>query len=243
MNDIKIAFTALLITSCMALLFVCALSIQRHPASKAPSIFLALSGICAAIYDFGYAMEINVVSLPEIMFWVRFQHIGIQFIPMFWLMFALCVTGKKKLLTFRNGMLLLIPPLIGFACSQTLGGLNILHPNPRLASGELISLFAYDRGWPIYILTITQSLYIAATVALFVLGLVRGAPIPRKQILIYLLGSIFPWCSSLAFNFGMIPYNIDSTPLALSLSVVLLLYGFVKLGMLERDPDHSSEKP
>jgi len=113
-----------------------------------------------------------------------------------------------------------------------LGGLNLLHPNPRLASGEVISIFTYDRGWPIYVITITQSMYIAAAFIVFTIGLVRGTPIPRKQTVIYWVGSALPWASSLAYNFGFVPYNIDSTPLVLSLCVILLLYGFLQVGIL-----------
>lgn len=236
MNDIKIAFTALLISSCLALLFVCALAIQKRHSSKASAIFLAMAGICVAIYDFGYAMEINLTTLADIMFWVRFQHIGIQLLPAFWLMFALNVMGRKRHLSFPIAALLFLPPLVGLACSQTLGGLNILHPNPRLASGETVSLFAYDRGWPIYIVTIMQSIYIAATFIVFTIGLVRGAPIPRKQTMIYWIGSVLPWVSSLSYNFGFVPYNIDPTPLVLSFCVILLLYGFLQVGILDSEP-------
>ena len=220
----------------MALLFVCALALQKRPTSKAPAVFLALTGICVTIYDFGYAMEINVQTLSEIMFWVRFQHIGIQLLPAFWLMFALNVMGKRKHVTPLIAVLLFLPPLVGLACSQTLGGLNLLHPNPRMATGETVSLFAYDRGWAIYMVTIMQSIYIAATFIIFTIGLVRGTPIPRKQTMIYWVGSALPWVSSLAYNFGFVPYNIDPTPLVLSLCIILLLYGFLQVGILNPEP-------
>lgn len=233
MNDIKIAFTALLISSCMALLFVCALAIQKRPASKVSAVLLALTGICAVIYNFGYAMEINGETLSNIMFWVRFQHFGIQLLPAFWLMFALHVMGKRKHVTLPIVVLMFLPPLIGLACSQTLGGLNLLHPHPRLATGEVVSLFVYDRGWPIYIVTIIQSIYIAVTFIIFTIGLILGAPLPRKQTLIYWVGSALPWVSSLAYNFGLVPYNIDPTPLVLSFCVILLLYGVLRVDSKE----------
>lgn len=233
MNDIKTAIATLLICSCLALIFVCSLALQKRPTSGAAASFLALSGFCVVIYDFGYAMEIFATTLPDVLFWVRFEHWGIQLLPVFWLMFSLCIMEKKKLVKFLPGLLLLLPPLVALACSQTLGGLNLLHPNPRLAEGEMMTLFAYDRGWAIYLVTVVQSIYIAGSVILLTVGLVRGSPLPRKQTVIYWLGSVLPWTSSLAFNFGKLPFNIDATPLVLSLSITLLMVGFLGIGILE----------
>ena len=236
MNDFKTVVVVLLICSCMGILFVCALAFQRWSSSKATAFSLVFCGICVVIYDFGYAMEIYSTTLHDVMFWVRFEHWGIQLIPVFWLMFTLCLLGKRKFLTLRVGLLLMVLPLAALACSQTLGGLNLLHPNPRLAEGEVLSLFTYDRGWAMYLVTAFQSLYLAASGILFTVGLIRGSPLPRKQIIIYWIGSLIPWLSSLAFNCGLTPYNTDTTPLVLSLSVTLFMFGFLKEEKLDLKP-------
>jgi len=227
MNDIKIVIITLLICSCMAILFVCALALQKRSTSGAPAVFLILCGICIVLYDFGYAMEIYATTLPDVLYWVRFEHIGIQLIPVLWLMFALHAMGKKKFVTLGRGLLLFLPSVVALACSQTLGGLNLLHHNPRLATGEVLSLFKYDRGWEIYLVTAVQSVYIAASVILFTIGLFRGALVSRRQIAVYWIGSILPLASSLVFNMGFIPYNIDATPLVLTLSIAFFMYGFL----------------
>jgi hypothetical protein len=232
MNDIKMVFTTLLVCSCIGIFYVCAFAIQRRSTSGVAAIFLSLCGICMVIYDFGYAMEINATTLADILFWVRFQHWGIQAMPPLWLMFALCVMGKRKSITLRTGIFFFFLPLVALVCSQTLGGLNLLHPNPRLADGDQLSLFKYDRGPAMYLVTVVQSSYLAAGIILFTIGLVHGRPVPRKQMVIYWLGSILPWASSLAYNFGLTS-NTDTTPLVLSLSVVLFMYGFLKVGILE----------
>ena len=233
MNDIKTVAATLLLCSCGALIFVCSLALQKRSTSGAAAIFLALSGLCVVFYDFGYAMEIFAVTLHDVLFWVRFEHLGIQLIPVLWLMFTLSIMGKKKFVTLRLGLLLFLPPLVALVCSQTLGGLNLMHPNPRLADSDSLSLFAYDRGWVMYLVTAVQSLYIAASILLLTVGLIRGSPLPRKQTVIYWAGSLLPWASSLAFNFGKVPYNIDTTPLVLSLSIALLMIGFLGEGLLE----------
>lgn len=236
MDGIRIVVTSLLLSSCMAIAAICVLALRKRSTSGLAAIFLALCGLSAAVYDFGYAMEIRATTLPSVLFWVRFQHWGIQSIPMLWLLFTLCIIGKNKLVTPLFCVLISILPLAVLAASQTLGGLNLLHPNPHLGSGDMISLFQYDRGWAIYLVTAVQSMYLLTSAILLVGVLILGVPVPRPQTLIYLAGFLLPWFNGLAYNMGLIPYNLDSTPLVLSISMVLFMIGFLKVGMLDIAP-------
>ncbi|MFZ2780526.1 MAG: diguanylate cyclase [Rectinemataceae bacterium] len=236
MDTMRLIVTSLLFCSCLAILFACTLALRKRSVSGASADFLALCGLCVAIYDFGYAMEINASSLTDVLFWVRFQHFGIQPMPVIWLLFSLRIMRKKNSLTPLEGVLLCVPPLVMLVCSQTLGGLNLLHPNPRLADGDFLSLFRYDRGWSMYLVTGIQSVYLAASTLLFTVGLIRGVPTPRKQAAIYWVGSLLPWASSLAYILGLTPNNLDTTPLVLSVSVVLFAVGFLRIGLLDIAP-------
>lgn len=236
MDGIRIVVTSLLLSSCMAIVVICVLALQKRSTSGLAAIFLALCGLSAVIYDFGYAMEIHATTLPSVLFWVRFQHWGIQSIPVLWLMFTLCIIGKSKLITPLFGLLAFILPLITLVASQTLGGLNLLHPNPHLGSGDMISLFKYDRGLAIYLVTAIQSMYLLASAILLIGVLILGVPVPRPQTIIYLAGFLLPWINGLCYNLGLIPYNLDSTPLVLSISMVLFMIGFLKVGMLDIAP-------
>ncbi|HWR12447.1 MAG TPA: diguanylate cyclase [Rectinemataceae bacterium] len=236
MDEVKTVVVSLLLSSCMAILVICVLAMRKRTTSGLAAVFLTLCGIGAAIYDFGYAMEIRSTTLSGVLFWVRFQHWGIQSIPLLWLLFTLCIMGKRKFITPISSALLCFMPLVALACSQTLGGLNLLHPNPHLGDGAMMSLFLYDRGWAIYLVTGIQSIYLLASAILFVVGLIRGVPVPRTQTLIYLTGSLLPWLNGLAYNMGLIPYNLDSTPLVLSISMALFMIGFLKVGILDIAP-------
>ncbi|MGB4571696.1 MAG: diguanylate cyclase [Rectinemataceae bacterium] len=232
----RLIVTSLLFSCCIAVLFMSVLAMRKRSVSGPSSVFLTLCCLCVAIYAFGYAMEINGTETGQVFFWVRFEHFGIQPLPAFWLMFTMCIMGRRKAVTPRSAALLLLPALIFFIASQTLGGRNLMHPNARLASGDAFSLFLYDRGWVIYLVTIFQSLYLAASSALCILGFVRGIPVPKSQAAIYCVGSFLPWLSSLAYNFGLVPYNADPTPIVLSISIGLFAVGFLKIGILDIAP-------
>lgn len=236
MDELKFYATSILFFTCAAIIFVCVLAWKRKGTTGLPAVFLTLCGLGVAIYDFGYAMEIHASTQQAVFFWVRFEHCGIQFIPPLWLMFSLSIMGKWKKANPLHVALLLALPAAALACSQTLGGLNLLHPNAGLASGESLSLFAYDRGWQIYLITAMQSAYIAVSFALFTAGFVRGGPVPRIQTALYWFGSTVPWVGSLIYNSGSAPYNIDVTPFLMSISVAFFMIGFLKVGILDIAP-------
>ncbi len=236
MYETRVVATALLFSFCVTILFLCILTLRKRSSAGLSAVYLAMCCLCAAIYNFGYAMEINASTQAALFFWVRFEHIGIQFIVPFWLLFSLHITDRnRRIKAWVVGLFFLIPTA-GFLASQTLGGLNLFHPNARMAAGQALSAFVYDRTWPLYFITISQSIYLAVSLGLFIHALIRGKPFPRIQAIIYVIGCIVPWASSLAYNFGLSPYNIDLSPFALGLSIALFVAGFLKIGILDISP-------
>jgi diguanylate cyclase (GGDEF)-like protein len=236
MENLRSVVTALLFSSCVTILSLCFFALRKRDLWGKPASFLAFCGLCVIVYDFGYAMEIHASTLAVVMFWVRFEQLGIQLLPPLWFLFALGIMVRKKPVRPITFVLLFALPLAGLVCSQTLGNLNIMHPNPRMASGEVLSLFEYDRGWVMYLDTAFQGAYLLAGCVMFSIALIRGWPVPRNQAAIYWLGSLIPWLSSFAYIVGFSPFNADLTPIALSISIVLFLIGFLKVGILDITP-------
>lgn len=236
MTTARFIITALLFFSCGVLFFVSILALRKRFSSGLPSLLLALAILFVAFYDIGYAMEINATGIAETFFWVKFQHLGIQLITPTWLLFALLIVKKRRYIPFSIIALIYALPIVALVASQTLGGLNLLHPNPGLADGELLSRFVYDRGWAMYLTIIVQSGFLIASITIFSISLARGFPIPSSQSAIYLLGTVLPLISSLAYNFGLTPYNADTTPLVLGFSVIFFMIGFFRVGLLDIVP-------
>jgi len=66
--------------------------------------------------------------------------------------------------------------------------------------------------------------------------LFRAAPAFRKQAEIFLAGSLVPWIGTLLYAFGLTPYNLDMSPLGLSMSGVIASLGFLKFRLLDIVP-------
>lgn len=222
---------ALILTAAITLTL--AVIVWRKRATGKAAVFLAICIAGVAVYSFGYGMELLSNTLKTAMFWVRFQHVGIQVIAPAWLLFALSIAGYEKKLTTKWIIALFIIPLCLFLSAETLGWLNLFHHNPRMDTSGVFPIFTYDRNIFNYISIGYFSLCILSSTVLFVLMLFRTASSSRQQAVLYLLGSIPP-------GLGLVPYNlsvgVDYTPLALGLSGILFAIGFIRLRILDIIP-------
>jgi len=167
------------------------------------------------------------------MFWVRFQHWGIDFIAPTWLLFALAVSGYEKQITWKMIIAILFIPVILFFMSQTLGWLNLGHANPSMDTSGLFPVFIYDRTFYNYVVIGYYSACLLTSVVLFSIMFFRSAPSFRNQAVIYLIGSLPPWLALIFYNLNLFPSQIDYTPLALGISGVLFTFGFVKFRIMD----------
>lgn len=231
----KVVLIIALLIAALTMLILSILSWYRR-ASGAAAIYLAICLLSVAIYCFGYAMEMQSGTLQVAMFWVRFQHWGIDFIAPFWLLFALAVSGYEKWITKKLIIAIFILPVILFLVSQTLGWLNLSHHNPRMDLSGLFPIFTYDRNIFNYIVVGYYSLCLGISMILFLIMYFKSVSSFKNQVVIYLLGSLPPWIALILYNLNLFPSNIDFTPLALGMSGVLFTIGFTKFKILDIVP-------
>jgi hypothetical protein len=134
----------ILIISSIILAFFAAITHSRRKVSGNSANFLSGCLLALTIYSLGYALELSSNSLPQMMFWVRFEHIGIQLAAPFWFLFSLHQTGNGKWITKRRIALLFVIPVLTIIAAQTLGSLNLLHKNPRFSWIGPFPIFSYD---------------------------------------------------------------------------------------------------
>lgn len=218
---------------CTAITLILAVFVWSRRSTSRAAVYLALCLFAISIYSFGYGMELLTDTLKNAMFWVRFQHLGIEAIAPTWLLFTLTIAGYEKRIT--KGWIVFIGfiPVILFFSAETLGWLNIFHLNPRMDTSGAFPIFTYDRNLFNYISAGYFSVCIFTSTVLFAIMLFRSAKSSRSQALIYLLGSIPPWLGLIAYSFGGV---YDTTPFALGIGSIILAIGFVQLRILDIIP-------
>jgi len=103
----------LLIVTSLIMLTLALFAWRKRHSGKA-AIFLTLSMVGVALYNFGYAMELAVNTLPKVMFWVRFQNYGIFLIAPTWLLFAASVSGYEEHINLKLIFALSVIPIFLF---------------------------------------------------------------------------------------------------------------------------------
>jgi hypothetical protein len=142
----RFILVVILISAAAILLYLTVISWRRRGSAGRAAVYLSICMAAVAIYCFGYAMEVSSDTLPEMMFWVRFQYWGIFLAAPTWLLFSLCLAGREKLINPERVAALFIVPVLYFAGAQTLGWLNLIHLNPHLDTSGSFPTFTYDWG-------------------------------------------------------------------------------------------------
>lgn len=227
---------SILFTSAICLIVLSYLIWNRRIRSSRGAQYFSLGLAATAVYTFGYGMELSSQTLAGVMFWVRFEHLGIQLITPCWVLFTLCITGYERVITPSRLLVLFAYPIFLLFATQTLGSVNLVHHNPRLDLTGPFPTFSYDRGIWMYIGLAYINVCLLACLVLYTIMVLRSKPAFRNQAILFWLGSIIPFIAEFLYNVGKSPYNIDLIPFALTVSGFIFTFGYFRLQLLEIIP-------
>lgn len=226
----------ILLFSSAILLFLSGSTWIRRKNAGSPAKWLSLCMTGAAVYCFGYAMELSSDTLSEMMSWIRFQHLGIQVLAPTWLLFSLHISGRQNLITIRKLIIFLSIPLFLFFSAQTLGGLNLFHLSPRIETSGAFPFFTYDRGLVAWISVTYLTFCVTASTFIFSVMYLRSTPLFRRQVMLFIFGSLIPWVVMIIYMFKVAPQGLDINPFALSLSGVIFSLALFRYRLLDIVP-------
>lgn len=224
----------------------------RHR-DRAGGVWLALLMLAVATWSAAYAVGVASTLLGTKLLMTQLAYLGIVLIPVFWLFFALEVTGRTNPLatdtvfirlifgqsssryTSRRalGLLFAVPAItLGFAWTNTYHGM--IWETTTLAEIDAIVVLTVTYGpWFWIHATYSYLLLVAGTVLLLGL-LIRADHVNHYHVGVILLAVIIPWAANGAHISGLNPYQaIDPTPLAFTLSGLLLLGVIVRYRLFD----------
>ena len=200
----------------------------------APALFLIIASV--GLWSLGYAFEIMMTSLGLKTASVVFQYIWIALLPLGVVLFFIPFSGHGAWLTrVRIGLLSAIPVvtiLVSFTSSFHGLMYNGIHL-PATAYGPL----KIDHGVWFYIHSVYSYALLLFSAGLAFIMTFRGAAIYRTQARLMLAALLVPWVSNILYLAGYQPFGgYDLTPLAFTLSSILMEVAFSRFGLLERMP-------
>ncbi|HOI47125.1 MAG TPA: histidine kinase N-terminal 7TM domain-containing protein [Bacilli bacterium] len=222
----------LIIFSLIMTVFGILLVKRRNVPGAITSIFFMLS---AAIYCFGYAMELLHNDLSTIMFWIRFEYLGISFIPAIWMVLALQYTRNNNKVDSRFFWALWIIPIITLVSNYTNDLHHLFYTNVELIQNDFLIYASVSRG-PLYWLHIAYfniSFIIAS--GLYLIMYQRTIKTVRKQISFMLLGSLTVWVFTLVYVLN-VTSGIDIIPFGAFIMGIFFFFGLYKFKLFKINP-------
>ena len=223
-------FSLVLLISALVLVYIGYFSWKRD------KIYISLSLLPVSIYSFGYAFEILCTSIEWVKFWIKVEYLGVAFLPVAWLIFALNFTGYKEIIKKSTLMLLNIVPVVTLIMNYTNDFHHLFYKKLYMNNDGIFPIVELIKG-PWYWVNIAYT-YIAMLIGLiiFILAYFKAVSIVRKQILLLIIAWVIPWISDIVYMLRLLPFDVDLCPLAFSLSGIISSFALLKFKLLKLTP-------
>ncbi|PIE26660.1 MAG: hypothetical protein CSA58_08385 [Micrococcales bacterium] len=197
------------------------------------AIALGVLGAAIAVWCLSYAGTLLTTEPSWWVLWGDLQYLGIVLIAPAWLVFMLLWTRREEYVTGWTVALLLVEPFVLMALLLNPGTHDLVRSAP-------VTWDLADRPWatvsgPAFFVhfAYTVAILLAATV-LFLHDLWRRSLVYREQVITFSAVAVLPFIVSVGYNLRL--WRVDFTPLAFSVTLMVLAWGVVRHGLLKLTP-------
>ena len=233
-NLTAILYVALLSVSMLVSIFLVARLLRLWDKPGTPALLLIIASV--AIWSLGYALEIMLPNLTAKTSWAEVQYIGISLLPLGAILFMVQFSGRRNWLTpVRIGLVAAIP-VVTILVTFTTQFHGLMYSATHLPA-TIIGPLKIDHGIWFYIFSAYSYILLLLSAYLALMMAIRGAPIYRAQARLMLVALLVPWLSNFLYVSGLELFGgYDLTPVAFTLTNILLEIAFSRFGLIERLP-------
>ena len=198
---------------------------------------LALLMFAVALWTAADGIERTTVELPVKLVLSKISHIGIQSVPVLFLLFVARFTRRDRWLTPRREVALWIIPVFTVLAVMTNEFHGWIWPRVVLVVGDLGALAIYDHGIWFWLATAYAYVLILLAVGLLVFTVLRNPQRYRSNGILIIGAVLVPWIANFIYLVGLNPVpGIDWTPISFAVTGVLLFVALARLGLLDLVP-------
>ena len=178
-------------------------------------------------------------NLAHKILWAKIEYIGVVSVPLAVLVYVLHHSGGKQLLTVKRlAWLALIPATtLILAWTNSYHGFIWAKYVPYQESGLVFSEKTYGPGFWAY--WIYSYLILLAATVVAIRSMLASAKIFRWQSILVVIGILAPWAGNLLYVLHIYPFqpkNLDLTPLAFSITSIMLAIGMFRWHLFDIKP-------
>lgn len=191
--------------------------------------------LLSAVYTFGSALELAAGSLQEIVFWIKFQYLGMPFLPPLNLLMIMYFLGMDKYLSRIVRIGLFIVPAITLALVLTNEAHHLYYRDIVLRADTLTPKADLVAGpWYIIAGAYTFGCMIGGAVLLLIYwGRKRTY---RFQLFTMLVGLLLPLAGDFFYLGGVTPDGMDPIPVIMTVTSALYMWALASRGLFHVVP-------
>ncbi len=200
--------------------------------------YLALTNATIAIYLFGYGMELSQVSVEGVLFWAKFEYIGIAFIPMALIAIVMAFTDRGKWI--HHALLIIFIPIITVVLAFTNERHHWIWQDLTLKYTKGIYLAEFTGGWWYWVFAAFLYVSVAFSFWLLLIAYQKSSPFFRSQIMVLLVSIAIPVFLTLLYHsislLGLPLLNINWQAFAFIITSLLLTAGIINFHLFDLAP-------
>ncbi|MFA6240331.1 MAG: histidine kinase N-terminal 7TM domain-containing protein [Candidatus Hydrogenedentales bacterium] len=185
-----------------------------------------------------YALELMAPDLQSKLFWANAQFLGISFLPIFWLLLVLRITGRHKPPVVITGLMVSIA-IATSVLAWTGEWHQLFRINPTLdTTSHSIALVNANYGPWQYLVHIPFFFgTFAFSVVLLYDSFRTAGPLFRRQYAVVAVSSILPLAGGALYSVGIPPFvNWNPATSFLTVSALMLAFARLRLGLFQLIP-------
>ena len=232
--DTKTLFSIILLISGLITFMVSGLIYKRLEINV--KIF-TITMLAVSVWAIGDGLVLLSDTMPEMLFWTRFEYVGISMLPALWITSVIKLIGKEQWLKPTTIGVLFIIPIITLTLVWTNESHHLYYSRTFIDTSEGISFMAIKPGLWYRVHIIYFYLLLVLGFYLLITKFKRSDLIYKKQRNIILSGIIIPWSCNLIYLMGFSPYKyLDITPFTLVLTSLIVAVGLIKFRLFDIIP-------
>lgn len=230
---------SLIVFICAILTIVIAIYAWRQgnaEGSKTFSIFM----ISMSFYIVGYCFELSSLTLESMLFWNKFQYIGILTFPTLYLIFTSRFSGYHKWMTKKNLALLFVIPAFFLVVKFSDDSLKWIYQSAAINYDGLIPLLSFHKGPAYYLIVAYNLIMVTLATLMFFFKRRNASSLYIRQTNIILIVSAILYASYLYYLSGLtlIPdlKYLDLNPFTYTLWGFAISFAILRYRLLDLAP-------
>lgn len=213
---------------------VAVFAMRRHAPGALPLAGLLFA---AALWSAAETAESMAPDLATKILCSKISHLGIQALPVFFLIFSLLYAQRTSAMLGRRWLWLWLVPALAVISAATNDAHRLFWREVRLIESPFGPESVYVHGPLFWLSTTYLYLMIIAATVILVRAAVKNRDLYRRQVAIVLVAAAIPWLANGLYLSGANPLpGFDWTPLAFTVTGTVLAWAMYRFYLLDLVP-------